>query len=70
MHIAVLAVARFLVITHITRRSLQRLRCKQYKYGQKNKFHRSIIHFQSVLVLWPVIFGIVPWLSALAVRAW
>ena len=34
IHFAVLAVARILTIKHITGRNRQRLRCKQYKYGQ------------------------------------
>lgn len=57
MHIAVLVVTRSLVITHITGRSLQRLRCKQYKYGQQDKFHRIIIHFQSMWCYGQLFFG-------------
>jgi len=34
IHVAVLAVACILTIKHITGRNLQRLRRKQYKYGQ------------------------------------
>ena len=45
MHVTLLAVARILTITHVARRSLQRLRCEQYKNGQKNVFHNTIIHF-------------------------
>ena len=45
LHITVmLAVTRILTITHIAGRSLQRLRCEQYKNGQKNVFHNTIIH--------------------------
>ncbi len=45
MHVAMLAETRALTITHIAWRSLQRLRCEQYKNGQKNVFHNTIIHF-------------------------
>lgn len=51
MHAAVLAFAGVLTSVHITARSLQRLqrlRCKQYKNGQKNVFHCYNIHFHGV----------------------
>ena len=44
MHISMLAVTCILTIKHIAGRSLQRLRCKQYKNGQKNVFHNTILH--------------------------
>ncbi len=44
MHVSMGALRRSLGITHIAQRSPQRLRCKQYKYGQKNVFHNTIIH--------------------------
>lgn len=59
-HIAVLAVIRALTVNHIAGRRLQRLRCQQYKNGQENVFHRRIIHFQGVCVLWPLVFAKVP----------
>ena len=34
IHVAVLAMTRFLGIMHIAGNNRQRLRCKQYKYGQ------------------------------------
>ena len=44
LHITMLVMGRTPGIMHIAMRSLQRLRCNQYKKGQKYKFHNSIIH--------------------------
>lgn len=44
LHITLLVMGRTLARMHIAVRGLQRLRCNQYKKGQKYKFHNSIIH--------------------------
>ena len=42
LHITMLAIRGTLGLMHIAERSLQRLRCKEYKKGQKYVFHNSI----------------------------
>jgi len=50
LHRAVmLAMISHLPIIYITHRGLQRLRCNQYKNGQKNVFHNTIIHLYAIL---------------------
>jgi len=49
VHVAVLAMSDILTIMHIARARLHGLSCEQYKYGQKNVFHSTIIHLYAVL---------------------
>ena len=43
LHI-VAAMRGFLGVLHIAERSLERLRCQQYKNGQEKVFHNNMIH--------------------------
>jgi len=49
VHVAMLAMSDVLTIMHIAGARLHGLRCEQYKYGQKNVFHSTIIHLYAVL---------------------
>jgi len=48
MHVSMWALRCSLVIAHIAQRSPQRLRRQQYKNGQKNVFHSTIIHLYGI----------------------